>query len=160
MSAVPPTVPAMQWPHPWRRLRELAHVTLAWHDDGPMGLTTHSTATVSLRRGLTWEERRCTLQHELIHIETGPLPRGLRAKDEERVRRDTALAMVPDIRPVGDAIAWALSEGEAAEELGVDVPVLRYRLQHMSPMEKAWLHHRLEQDDALEGQLGEVGESA
>lgn len=139
----------MQLPHPWRRLRELVHVTLAWHDDGPMGLTTHSTATVSLRRGLTWEERRCTLQHELEHVERGPVPRGLREKDEEQVRRATALAMIPDIRRVGDAIAWALSEEEAAEELGVDQEVLRYRLRHMSPMERAWLNHRLDQDDAI-----------
>ena len=148
--------PGMQLPHPWRRLRELAHVTLLWHDDGPMGLTTHSTATISIRRGLTWEERRCTIQHELIHVERGPVPNGLREKDEEWVRRETALRMIPDIRPVGDAIAWALSEEEAADELGVDVPVLRYRLQHMSPMERAWLHHRLEQDDAVDS--GDHGE--
>lgn len=149
-----PTVPAMPLPHPWRRLRELgAHVTLAWHDDGPMGSTTHSTTTVSLRRGLTWAERRCTLQHELLHIETGPLPRGLRAKDEERVRRETALRMIPDIRPVGDAIAWSLSEDEAADELGVDVPVLRYRLKHMSPQEQSWLRARLQRDDAVPGEI-------
>lgn len=153
LSAAPPSVPAMQWPHPWRRLRELAHVTLEWHDGGPMGLTTHSTATISLRRGLTWEERRCTVQHEIVHVERGPVPRGLREKDEEYVRRETALLMIPDIRPVGDAIAWALSEDEAAQELGVDVPVLRYRLRHMSPMERAWLASRLDRDDAVLGEL-------
>lgn len=150
LSAEAPSVPAMHLPHPWRRLRELAHVTLVWHDDGPMGTATHSTATISLRRGMTWEERRCTVEHELQHLERGPVPAGLSAKDEERVRRDTALAMIPDIRPVGDAIAWALSEDEAASELGVDVPVLRYRLKHMSPMERAWLAHRLDQDDAVD----------
>ena len=140
----------MQLPHPWRRLRELVHVTLEWHDDGPMGLTTHSTATVSLRRGMTWEQRRCTVQHEILHIERGPVCFGLAAKDEESVRRETARRMIPDIRPVGDAIAWALSEEEAAVELGVDVPVLRYRLKHMSPMERAWLDNRLERDDAID----------
>lgn len=149
VSAQPSTVSAMHLPHPWRRLRELVHVTLAWHDDGPMGLTTHSTKTVSLRRDLTWEQRRCTLQHELIHVENGPMPRGLREKDEEWVRRETAVRMIPDIRPVGDALAWANCEAEAAEELGVDVPVLLYRLRHMSPMERAWLQHRLGQDDAI-----------
>lgn len=137
-------------PHPWRRLRELAHVTLEWHDEGPMGLTTHSTATVSLRRDLTWEERRCTLQHELIHVERGPMPWGLREKDEEKVRRETAARMLPDIRPVADAIAWALSTEEAAEELGVDVDVLTYRLRHMSPMERAWLRRRLGRQDVAE----------
>ena len=147
------TVPGMQWPHPWRRLRELAHVTLEWHDAGPMGVTTHSTSTISIRRGLTWEERRCTVQHELVHVERGPVPAGLAAKDEESVRRETALRMIPDIRPVGDAIAWALTEQEAARELGVDVPVLRYRLKHMRPQEKAWLHARLDRDDAVPGEI-------
>ena len=115
-----------------------------------MGLTIHSTATISLRRGLTWEERRCTIQHELVHLEQGPVPRGLRGKDEEWVRRETALRMIPEIRPVGDAIAWSLCEEEAAQELGVDVPVLRYRLNHMSPMEHAWLRSRLGQEDAVD----------
>lgn len=150
VSEQPPTLRTVNLPHPWRRLRELAHVTLAWHDGGPMGLTTHATATISIRRGLSWEERRCTVQHELLHIEGGPVPRGLAAKEEERVRRETALRMIPSIRPVGDAIAWALSEEEAAEELGVDVLVLRYRLKHMSPMERAWLRHRLDQGDVTD----------
>ena len=142
MSALTPTLAPMTV-DPWDLLRSLAHITLAWHDGGPMGRATHSTQTISLRRGMTWEERRCTVQHELNHLEVGPVPLGLRAKDEELVRRRTALQMIPDIRPVGEAIAWALCEEEAAEELGVDVCVLRYRLRHMSPMERAWLTHRL-----------------
>lgn len=137
--------------NPWRVLRDLVHVELRWHDGGPMGRTTHSDQVISLRRGMTYEERRCTIAHECQHIENGAQPYGLKAKEEERVRRDTALLMIPDIRPVGDAIAWALSEEEAAQELGVDIYVLRYRLKHMSPMEKAWLLNRLEAADAIEG---------
>lgn len=140
-------------PNPWRALRALAHIELLWHDGGPMGLATHSRQTISLRRGLSWEERRCTLQHELVHLEHGPMPLGLRAKDEELVRRETAARMIPDIRPVGDAIAWSLSDQEAAQELGVDIHVLRYRLRHMSPMERAWLESRLERDDVAAGDM-------
>ena len=135
----------------WRALRRLAHVTLEWHDGGKMGSVRHSTQTISLRRGLSWAERRCTVQHELIHLERGPAPLGWVAQDEERVRRETAQRMIPDIRPVGDAIAWALSEEEAADELGVDVRVLRYRIKHMSPMERSWLAARLDADDAAPG---------
>src|SRR4051812_26112122 len=98
-----------------------------------MGLTTHKTTTVSLRRGLTWAERRCTLEHELEHVETGPMPWGLREKDEERVRRLTARRMLPDIRLVGDAIAWAHSGEEAADKLCIDLDVLIYQLRHMHP---------------------------
>ena len=150
MSALAPTVPAML-PNPWQRLRTLVDVELRWHENGPMGRTIHSEQAISLRLDMTWAERRCTVAHELLHIERGPMPAGLRAKDEERVRRETAQRMIPDIRPVGDAIAWALSPEEAAEELGVDVYVLRYRLKHMSPMERAWLQHRLQADDAVGG---------
>lgn len=138
--------------NPWAKFRELAHIELRWHDGGVMGETLHDESAVTLRRGMTWEERRCTIQHEILHVENGPVPFGLAAKEEERVRRDTALLMIPDIRPVGDAIAWALSEEEAAVELGVDLPVLRYRIKHMSPMERAWLGSRLQADDAVPGE--------
>lgn len=150
LSARAPSVARMSF-NPWRTLRALTHVDLVFHAGGPMGRTTHSTQTISLRDDLTPEERRCTIAHEVQHIKRGPMPAGLRAKDEERVRRDTAALMIPDIRPVGDAIAWALSEEEAALELGVDIYVLRYRLKHMSPMERSWLRHRLDQDDAIGG---------
>lgn len=154
VSGVLPSLRTVSWStsNPWRKLRDLTHVELRWHEGGVMGRTIHADQAISIRMDLSWEERRCTVQHELLHVENGPQPRGLAAKEEERVRRDTALLMIPDIRPVGDAIAWALSEEEAAIELGVDVPVLRYRIRHMSPMEKAWLRRRLEADDAIPGE--------
>lgn len=147
MSEVALTVPAMTGGvHPWRRLRDLPHVTLQWHDGGPKGRTTFATNTISIRRGLSWAQRRCTVLHELLHIERGPALEGaLAAREEERVRRETARLMLPDVKMIGEAIAWALSEEECAEELGVDVPVLRYRLKHLHPSERAWLHRRLEE---------------
>jgi hypothetical protein len=132
--------------HPWRLLRERAHVTLAWHDDGPMGFARHSTQTISLRRGLDWAQRRCTVMHELIHLERGPALSTTRDQDEERVRRETARRMLPDISRVGEAIAWAFDEHECADELGVDVGVLRYRLRHMHPAERHYPARRLEED--------------
>lgn len=148
VSEAGPSVPDMSY-NPWRRFRGLAHFELRWHDGGPMGVTIHSEQAVSLRRGMSWESRRVTIDHECDHIEDGPMPFGLRAKREERIRRDTALRMIPEIEPVADAIAWALSEEEAARELGVDVYVLRYRLKHMSPLDRAYLNARLQQDDAI-----------
>lgn len=134
---------AMTLPHPWRRLRELAHVTLEWHEGGRMGVAHHGSQTVSLRRGMTYEERRCTLLHELLHLDNGPQPFGLKAKEEEAVRRETARVMLPDIRAVGEAIAWAHTPMEAAEELGVDLYVLRKRLRHLHPSERGYLERRL-----------------
>jgi hypothetical protein len=129
--------------HPWRRLRELAHITLLWHDHGPMGLADHQEQTVSLRRGMTWAQRRCTLTHELLHLERGPALSTTKHQDEERVRRETARRMIPDVRILGEALAWALDEHECADELGVDVPVLRYRLRHLHPAERGYLCRRL-----------------
>lgn len=145
MSGVMATVPAVEI-NPWRRLRELAHVTLLWHDGGPMGNTSHRFQAITLRRGMTWAERRCTVQHELLHLERGWQPPGLRAKDEESVRRETARLMLPRIEPVGEAIAWAHSIEEAADELGVDVYVLRKRLRHLHPSERHYLTRRLQED--------------
>lgn len=143
MSESAPSLGTVTTPHPWRRLRDLAHVTLTWHDGGPMGLTHFASATISLRRGLSWAERRCTVAHELLHVERGPVPMTLAGMEEERVRRETARMMLPDVRAMGEALAWAHDEHEAADELGVDVPVLRYRLRHLHPAERGYLAGRL-----------------
>lgn len=149
MSGVAPTFPGVSGGvvHPWRRLRELAHVTLHWHDGGLMGEADHQEQSITLRRGLTWAQRRCTLMHELVHLERGPALSSTVEQDEERVRRETARRMLPDVRALGEAIAWAYDEHEAADELGVDVPVLRYRLRHLHPAERGYLHHRLAEVD-------------
>lgn len=146
MSALAPSVGAMKI-HPWRGLRLRERITLAWHDGGPMGWSRHSTQTVSLRSDLTYAERRCTLEHELIHLERGPVPVGWVAQDEERVRRETARRMLPCIREIGEALAWAACEDEAADELAVDRYVLRYRLRHLHPAERGYLHNRLAEVD-------------
>lgn len=77
-------------PHPWKRLRELAHVALHWHDGGPWGIARHSTQEISLRRGLTQAQRRSTLAHELMHLQVGPAIVGYVDQDEAHVRERTA----------------------------------------------------------------------
>lgn len=147
MSAVAPSVSCMV--HPWRLLRASEHVLLEWHDDGPMGRTNHATDTISLRRGMTWAQRRCTVLHELLHLERGPVPIADAAREEEAVRRETARRMLPDIKPVAEAIAWASCMEECADDLGVDVAVLRYRLAHLHPAERGYLRTRLDDSHGL-----------
>lgn len=130
--------------HPWRRLRALAHVTLLWHDDGPMGLTNFKAQTISLRRGMTQAERRSTVLHECLHIERGPALSTLAAREELRVERETARLLLPCIRQVGEALAWARDLDEAADELWVDLKCLRTRLESLHPAERAYLRQRLE----------------
>jgi hypothetical protein len=145
MSALAPTVRVMQ-PHPWRWLRELSHVTLLWHDDSPgapMGVANFAAQTVSIRRGMTYEQRRCTVLHELLHLDRGPALTTTVGRDEDAVRRATARLMLPSTRVLGDALAWAHDEHEAAEELSVDVGVLRDRLRWLHPSERHYLTRRL-----------------
>ncbi len=86
MSVAGPNVPAMTRAiHPWRLLRSLTHVTLVWHDGGPMGTTTFATNTISLRRGMTQAQRRCTVMHELVHVDRGPVGAGLVGREEQRL---------------------------------------------------------------------------
>lgn len=135
----------MQLYHPWRRLRELVEVTLHWHDDGPAGWCRHSTQEVSLRRGMTQAERRSTVCHEVVHLERGPAVRGYGAREELEVSKEAARRLLPDIKVVGEALAWAACLEEAAEELWVDRGTLRVRLEHLHPCERAHLRRRLEE---------------
>ncbi|MBA2952161.1 hypothetical protein GON03_19275 [Nocardioides sp. MAH-18] len=133
--------------HPWRRLRELVHVTLHWHDDGPAGWCRHSTQDVSIRRGMTQAERRSTVTHEVVHLERGPAVRGFSEREEREVDKEAARRLLPDIREVGEALAWASCVDEAADELWVDRGTLRARLEHLHPAERAYLRRRLADDD-------------
>lgn len=143
MSVVAHTVPAML-PHPWRRLRALAHIDLRWHDaDDPMGVTDFKTY-ISLSRSLTWAERRVTVLHECLHVERGPVLPALEAKEERRIDREAARWLLPDVFAIGEALAWAHTLEEAADELGVDEPLLRVRLRYLHPSERAYLHRRLD----------------
>lgn len=141
MSVVAPTVHTVI--HPWRLLHEAEHVMLEWHDGGPMGRAHYATDTISIRRGLTWAQRRCTVVHELLHLRRGAPARGWTAQDEHRVRRETARILIPDVHALGEALAWSSDEHEAADELGVDVPVLQCRLRHLHPAERGYLSERL-----------------
>lgn len=140
-----PTVPHVI--HPWRRLRSLTEWTLCWHhpdDDDRMGVTRFAAKEISLRNDLSWAERRGTVLHECLHAERGPTLLGVLAdREEERVRRETARLLIPDVRALGEALAWALSIEEAADELHVDVGVLHDRLRNLHPVERGYLTARL-----------------
>jgi hypothetical protein len=130
--------------HPWRRLRDLAHITLLWHDGGPAGETDFEANTISLRRGMTHDERRSTVLHECLHVERGAPLTTMEGREERRVERESARLLLPDIRAVGEALAWGRDVAEAAWELNVDSGTLRIRLENLHPAERAYLKRRLE----------------
>lgn len=135
--------------HPWGAFRALVDWTLHFaHLPGDIvGITDFEARTVTLDADLTQAERRCTIAHETEHIHRGPVPAGLRAKEEERADRDAARLLLPCVRTIGEALAWAQDLEEAADELWVDEPTLTARLRHLHPAERAYLHRRLAVDE-------------
>lgn len=112
-----------------------------------MGWTDFGAKVISLRRGMTWEQRRCTILHECLHAERGPVPRGLAAREELRVEKETARLLLPNIKAVADAYVWALGDDDgAATELGVDAGTLRVRMRWCHPAERAYLARRFEEE--------------
>lgn len=75
------------------------------------------------------------------------MPDALLAREEIRVRKEAARLLLPDIKVVGEAMAWALSTEEAADELWVSPDVLRDRLRWLHPAETHYLRKRLAEVD-------------
>lgn len=133
--------------HPWRAFRDLTHIKLTWAKlpSGMFGYTDHEAGEVVLAEGLTQAERRCTIAHETQHILRGRVPGYQRHREEAAVDREAARLLLPDIRVVGEALAWSTSIEEAADELWVDVVMLRRRLASLHPAERGYLNRRLDE---------------
>lgn len=135
----------MRW-HPWRHLRDLAHVRVEYRDDMPPGLLGYTAGDVIyLRKGLKQDERRCTLTHELVHYIRGD-KNGCSGPDEELVKIAAARLLI-EIHPLVDAMRWTMDWHAVAELLWVDLDTLRTRMSHLHPAEslairRATEHHR------------------
>jgi hypothetical protein len=95
---------------------------------------------------LTQAERRCTLTHEIVHIERGPLPAGdAAARREEEIVNDIASRRLIPLDALVDAFRWHRhpTPVQLADELWVDVPTLEFRMRGLGPIEVAELEHRL-----------------
>jgi hypothetical protein len=98
-----------------------------------------------LSRGMTQAERRCTLTHELVHRERGPVPRDpAEAAREERIVDEIAARRLITVPALADGLAWTRHPRELAEHLWVDEPTLQTRMATLDPVEVAQLEHRLE----------------
>lgn len=124
-------------PNPWAILATQAHLRLRIEPlpDGYRGLTDGQTIWLSDR--LSQRERRCTLMHELIHVERGH--RGHQPAAVERsVREATARAMLPSLDAIRDAIA-AHHPAEVADALWVTDDLLHTRLAALTPADRHYL---------------------
>lgn len=132
----------MSFGHPWRDLRALPEITLLWHDGGARGYYNFRRQTISLRRGMSQAARRSTLQHELHHHYRGRYLRAILEREEKACELAAARDLI-DIRKLGEALAWSSDARVVADELWVDVDLVRLRMEHLHPAERAYLRSRL-----------------
>lgn len=126
---------AMWLPEGWE-------VELADPGGGARGRTLFDQNRILVAPDLHPWQFRATLCHEGIHVERGPVPRHLTAREETAVNRETARRLIPFW-----ALATALQETRdadvAAELLEVPVAVLLARLDGLHPSERHSLRRLL-----------------
>lgn len=128
--------------HPWRDLRSRPHITVIWTDLGDRLGATDGHSTVWLDDQQLQVERRCTLAHELAHIDLGHTS-GCSDRDEIQASRLAARRLIR-LDQLADALVWSQHLDVVAEALWVDVPTLRARLDHLHPAERHYLRQRIE----------------
>lgn len=139
--------------HPWRTLREQWpdwQVQFADLPDGECGYTDVELRTIWISNRLNQAERRSTLTHEAIHAARGDLE--CDERDELAVEQAAARLLLP-IERLLHVLPWANGYDESAEELWVDVDMLRCRLQHLHPTERAAIQRAFavrDNDDSLQ----------
>lgn len=97
------------------------------------------TRTVILSRRLTQVERRCTLAHELVHVErgdTGPCP------GQERAVHAVAASRLIPVEDLALAFLLHAHEIDQAAELWVDLSTLRTRVAELTDAERAFVEGR------------------
>ncbi|MFE2994220.1 hypothetical protein ACFXG4_04715 [Nocardia sp. NPDC059246] len=102
---------------------------------------------ILIDRRLGQAARRCTLTHEIIHLERGLAPRGTRfaAREEQTVRELTARRLIT-LPALTEALMWVAPDDPyaLAEQLWVDMPTLRIRLRHITPAEVGQVNGELD----------------
>ncbi len=134
--------------NPWHYLRDhhpdiaVQHVDLG--GTGCMGLWTIDG--IKIERTCNQRERRCCLTHEICHIESGPMPLDARTAifEERAIELRTAQLLI-----TVEQLAPALIENDqriddnTAEALWVTLPVLKTRLERLTPEEHAYIQRRI-----------------
>lgn len=138
----------MGW-NPWRHIGHYyPHILVDTGIELPGRLWgVQSGNRIWLCRRLNQARRRCTLTHEIVHLERGPVPTdpaGL-AREERTVSRLAARRLITT-EQLAAALSWTRDPHQLADELWVDLPTLRARMDALDPVEVADLEHRLDGD--------------
>ncbi|WP_160159512.1 ImmA/IrrE family metallo-endopeptidase [Actinomyces culturomici] len=133
--------------HPWKALRERLDLALIWTENLPRNVlgATDGTRIWMTPRQLQ-AERRCTLTHELIHVERGHAGCQPPAVELE-VRVEAARRLIP-FDDLVRACLWARGPQELADELWVDEATLDDRLTHLTEDERTEINAALARRDA------------
>lgn len=137
--------------HPWRELREGQpdwQVLYAPLPDDIDGMTDVEHRTIWIDSRLNQAARRSTLTHEAIHA--ARLDGECTDWDEDQVEQEAARILLPLDRLL-HVLPWAHNLYEAAEELWVDEPLLRVRLDHLHPSERGAIKRAFAARDNTEG---------
>ncbi|MBJ8342823.1 hypothetical protein JGU71_28425 [Antrihabitans sp. YC3-6] len=135
--------------HPWRHLRDNhSHVDVTYPDLGGLGcLGRRRAGHIEIDETLDQVERRCTVTHEITHIERGPVPDHpfYGPKEERTVERITAERLI-ELDALIDALAWNRHrvDAETAGELWVDLDVLVTRVKNLTEDERRHIDMELE----------------
>lgn len=122
--------------HPWRVLRALEHIRLK-HAELPLGVLgyTNGVDLIVLDKFLLQVERRCTLTHELVHVEMGHETCQSEAI-EKRVSAEASRRLIT-LEHLLLHIPWANNLNELADDLWVTPDVLADRIACLTPSEWA-----------------------
>lgn len=133
--------------HPWRALRQLIDVEVVWKrlPGSTAALTDGRTIWIDPR--LTQAQRRCTIEHERQHLLAGHGTACTPAL-ERRVEAAAARELI-SLSRLARAIVWTQDEHELAEELWVDVDMLRARLANLTDDERAHIEEVIARREAL-----------
>lgn len=131
---------------PWRHIAtdypEWVVREWTFPDGHRWGLTEHPTRTVWIDKRLDLASERCTLAHELVHVERGPFPEHLREK-EEAICDDIAARRLMPLIVLAEAMAWARDQAELRRVLEVDPPMLDARMSGLTPWERELLDRHM-----------------
>jgi hypothetical protein len=138
----------MAW-NPWRHLADhYPHIVVHTRQELPGRLWGFQFGhQIWLCRRLNQSRRRCTLAHEIIHLERGPVPADpIGLAREERIVSELSARRLISTDQLAAALQWTRDPSQLAEELWVDLPTLQARMGALDPLEVAELEHRLDGD--------------
>ena len=111
-------------------------IHLTTHTVGPKGWYNHQTRRISLRKGLSYVQERCTLAHELGHdfYRHAPNPGGHNATKAERLADQYAADLLIDPQQLVELLQFhPTSPAAIAEELEVTQHLLNVMLRNKNP---------------------------